>query len=387
MKKKLKVMILHNIISPYRSPLFEELSKRYDLTVYFCEENTSDRKWSTKLDKYSFNYKILPHRQIGPFIINPTLKQELKENLFDIYIAFENPENMFSVPEVIKASKKNKKPFIMVNGRKDDDLYYLIKYKESNLIHKKIFYSICKLIYQTYRESVYKKSDSFTSYCNASTNFLISKGIPREKIFSGIQNYPETIIPRPSWKSKPKEFQGKKIILHIGYLTERKGVNHLIEAFNSLNRKDALLLIIGTGDQEDKLKELAKHNPNIKFLGYMDSVGKANYYFISDFFVFPTFDDVWGHVVTESFYNGLPVILTDKAEAKEIIQNGKNGFIIPDKNSEAIANVMKKLLDNPSLLKEMKKNAKNVPKTKTVDVMVTVRKFEGAINYALQNKK
>ena len=53
MQNKLKVMILHNIISPYRSPLFEELSKKYDLTVYFCKAKTNDRKWSTKLDNYS----------------------------------------------------------------------------------------------------------------------------------------------------------------------------------------------------------------------------------------------------------------------------------------------------------------------------------------------
>jgi len=54
---------------------------------------------------------------------------------------------------------------------------------------------------------------------------------------------------------------------HIGYLNERKGVNYLIESFNKLDRKDAVLLISGTGDQEEKLKELAKDNSNIKFLG------------------------------------------------------------------------------------------------------------------------
>src|SRR3989339_198644 len=273
--KKLKVMILHYIIAPYRNPLFEKLSKKYDLTVYFCKENNKDRNWSTKLDNYSFKYKILPHKDVGPFVLN--------------------------------------------------------------------------------------------------------------KIFTGIQNYPESLLPKPTWKTKPKEFKDKNVIFHIGYLNERKGVNYLIESFNKLDRKDAVLLIAGTGDQEEKLKELAKDNSNIKFLGYMDGIDKANHYSIADFFVFPTLYDVWGHVVTEALYYGSPVICTDKAEAKELIEEGKTGFIIPDKDSDALAEAMKKLLDNPKLLTQMKENVKKIPKSKIVDIQTTVKTFEDAINYALKH--
>ena len=43
MKNKARLIILHNIISPYRLPIFEELSKKYDLDVYFCKAKTEDR--------------------------------------------------------------------------------------------------------------------------------------------------------------------------------------------------------------------------------------------------------------------------------------------------------------------------------------------------------
>ncbi|KHO53807.1 MAG: hypothetical protein QT05_C0001G0029 [archaeon GW2011_AR13] len=383
--KKLKVMILHYIIAPYRNPLFEKLSKKYDLTVYFCKENNKDRNWSTKLDNYSFKYKILPHKDVGPFVLNKTLKKELKENDFDIYILFENPENAFSIKKIIQFAKKYNKKLICVNGRKEDEIYTLKDLKESKNPLKKYFYWFSKLMYKNYREKIYRKFDSFTSYCDATTNHLISKDMLQHKIFTGIQNYPESLLPKPTWKTKPKEFKDKNVIFHIGYLNERKGVNYLIESFNKLDRKDAVLLIAGTGDQEEKLKELAKDNSNIKFLGYMDGIDKANHYSIADFFVFPTLYDVWGHVVTEALYYGSPVICTDKAEAKELIEEGKTGFIIPDKDSDALAEAMKKLLDNPKLLTQMKENVKKIPKSKIVDIQTTVKTFEDAINYALKH--
>lgn len=43
MKNKAKLIILHNIISPYRLSIFEQLSKKYDLDVYFCKAKTKDR--------------------------------------------------------------------------------------------------------------------------------------------------------------------------------------------------------------------------------------------------------------------------------------------------------------------------------------------------------
>ncbi|MBS3072932.1 glycosyltransferase family 4 protein [Candidatus Pacearchaeota archaeon] len=387
MKKKLKVMILHNIISPYRNPLFEELSKKYDLTVYFCKENDAERKWSTKLNDYSFKHKILLHRNLGPFVINHTLKKELKEKDFDVYVVFENPESAFSTKKVLRYAKEQNKKFILVNGRRDDEIYSLREMKESKNPIKKSFYWFSKLTYKNYREKIYKKFDSFTSYCNATTKHLISKDISQSKIFTGIQNYPESLLLKPIWKEKPKEFKDKKIIFHIGYLNERKGVNYLIEAFNKLNRTDTILLIAGVGEDEKKLKELAKDNKNIIFLGYKDGVEKANYYSIADFFVFPTLYDVWGYVVAESFYYGKPIICTDKAEAKELIEEGKTGFIVPDKNSDALAEAMKRLLDNPKLLAEMKENVKKIPKSKIVDIKTTVKTFENAINYALEKGK
>jgi len=381
MKVKLKVMILHNIISPYRNPLFEELSKKYNLTVYFCKENDKERKWSTRLEDYSFNYKILPYRYFGPFLFNPTLKKELKKEDYDVYICGDNLESFSSCLKILSFCKHKKKPFIFWSGNTLGSIQHHRELAHSLI---KIFtFNIKKFIDFIYMNNVKNISKSFISYSNATTNFLSSNGFPTEKIFVGTQNYPEFLLPKPIWMEKPRKFKNKKIIFNLGYLREGKGVDYLIEAFNKLDRKDTLLLIAGTGDQEEMLKKSAKDNENIIFLGYADGVDRANYYSIADFFVFPTLCDIWGHVVTESLYYGIPVICTDKAEAKELIEEGKTGFIVPDKNSNALAEAMEKLLDNPNLLKQMRENVKKIPKSKIVHIQTTVNTFDKAIKYAL----
>ena len=110
MNKKPKVFLLHNMVTPYRLPLFEELNKKVDLTVYFCEEKQKDRNWKAEIHKYFFKYKLLRHFQIGPEIINLNLMFELIRKKYDIYIISENPENVISsimVSLIAKIKNKN----------------------------------------------------------------------------------------------------------------------------------------------------------------------------------------------------------------------------------------------------------------------------------------
>ena len=136
----------------YRNPLFEELSKKYDITVYFCKATDNDRKWSTNLNKYSFKYKILKHKQIGPFVINPTIKQELRKKDYDIYILGENPENAFSIIQIMKSAKKNNRKIILWNERIDNEVNSLRELKFSKNFIKNYIYKIIKFIYKKHRD-------------------------------------------------------------------------------------------------------------------------------------------------------------------------------------------------------------------------------------------
>ena len=383
MGNKPKVMILHNIISPYRLPIFEELSKKYDLTVYFCKANNDDRKWSTKLKGYSCKYKVLPNKDFGPFVINSSLNEELKKNKYDVFVCFENPENYFSLRKVIKFAKHNQKRVILVNSRRNDEILSLRNLKESKFFFNKIMYRVIQKIYFNLRSGLYLKSNSFVSYCNQTTDYLINNKISKEKIFTGTQIMPESLLDKPTKRIKSDKIR----VFHLGYLREDKGVQDLIKAFRQINNDNLELIIAGSGNYEDKLKDLAKNDRRIKFVGYADGLEKANLYANSDMFVFPTLHDSWGLVVNEAFYYGLPVISSKKAGAIELINEGKTGLIVPDRDVEALKVAMGKLIYNKKLLNKMKENVKKIHKSKIVDINKSVKTFENAINHALRNQK
>lgn len=387
MKNKAKLIILHNIISPYRLPIFEELSKKYDLDVYFCKAKTEDRLWNSSLKNYTFKYKILPSLNVGPLVFNFSLLKELFNNKSNCFIIVESFENASSILTMFAIAKKNKKKIILWNERIDDEIFTLIHLKTSNNFFGSKLYNFIKAGYKIYRKYLYFKSDLLLPLSSAAESYLKKEGVLKEKIIKSFQIMPESILVKPTTISKLPEFKNKKIILSLGYLIKRKGIDNLIKAFNQLNSSDAVLLIAGAGDQEENLKNLAKKNVDIKFIGYIEDKEKAKYFSIADFFVFPTHYDSWGLVINEALYYGLPVISTDKAGAIELMEKGKNGFIIPDNDVDALVRSMKKLLDDPKLLTKMKENVMIIPKSRIVDVNTVVRTFNKAINMILNHQE
>jgi glycosyltransferase involved in cell wall biosynthesis len=383
MKNKVKLIILHNIISPYRLPIFEELSKKYDLAVYFCKTKTNDRLWSTSLANYTFKYKILPSLNVGPLVFNYSLLKELFKNRFDCFIVAESPENIISILTLFAIAKINKSKIILWNERIGDEMFTLIHLKTSSNFFKNKLYNFIEAVYKNYRKYLYSKSDILLPLSSAAENYLRKEGIVEEKIKRSFQIMPESLLEKPNITFRPLEFKNKKVILSLGYLNKGKGVDNLIKAFNQLNTHDAVLLIAGVGEQENNLKNLA-NNKNIHFLGYVEGIKKANCFSSADLFVFPTHYDVWGLVVNEALYYGLPVISSDKACASELIESGKTGFVVKDNDIEELVKRMEELLNKQNLLVEMKENVKKMNKSKLVDINILVGTFENAIRYALK---
>ncbi|HZK11833.1 MAG TPA: glycosyltransferase family 4 protein, partial [Atribacterota bacterium] len=346
-----------------------------------------DRLWSTSLENYTFKYKILPSLNIGPLVFNFSLLKELYKNKFDCFIIAENPENVISILTLFVMAKIKKSKIILWSERIGDEAFTLIYLKTSGNFFKNKLYNFIKAGYKIYRKYLYFKSDLLVPFSSAAESYLKKEGVLKEKIMKSFQIMPESILVRPTTLSKPPEFKNKKIILSLGYLIKGKGVDNLIKAFNQLNSSDTVLLIAGAGDQEENLKELAKKNVDIKFIGYVEGKEKAKYFSMAVFFVFPTHNDAWGFVINEALYYGLPVISTDKAGAIELIENGKNGFIIPDNDIDALVKSMKKLLDDPKLLAIMKENVLSIPKSRIVDVNTVIRTFDEAINMILNHQE
>jgi glycosyltransferase involved in cell wall biosynthesis len=95
-------------------------------------------------------------------------------------------------------------------------------------------------------------------------------------------------------------------------------------------------------------------------------------------FVLPTFHDAWGLVVNEAIYYELPIITTQAAGASELIEEGKNGFIIFSNNIKALKITLERLIKDDLLRMKLSKNSKKLKEN--LNINRAILPFINAIN-------
>jgi spore coat protein SA len=154
--------------------------------------------------------------------------------------------------------------------------------------------------------------------------------------------------------------EGKKVVLFVGRLGEKKGADKLITAMKSVMnlRSDVALVVIGskwygantTDDYTKSVVALAQTlNGPVIFTGYLSHELMPAYYSLGDIFVCPSqWNEPLARVHYEAMAAGLPIITTNRGGNKEVIEGYGNGIIIDDfSNPEAFSEQILSLLDNP----------------------------------------
>ena len=243
---------------------------------------------------------------------------------------------------------------------------------------------------------IYKHSDAIITYGSHITDYLSGMGIDRNKIFEAWQTVhnnkfdtkiTEDVISGLRTKYKLR----KKVVLFVGRLEKVKGLEYLIDAFAQSNRKDVSLVIIGKGSLRDNLQKKAQLliDRHIIFIDYVSNEELVRYYALADIFISPSittrdFKEPWGLTANEAMNQALPVIVSDAfgAGAGGLIQNGVNGFIVPERDSAVLKEKIDYLLANDSIRKKMGENAKKEIARWTYERMA--EGFIKAINYVEQ---
>lgn len=155
--------------------------------------------------------------------------------------------------------------------------------------------------------------------------------------------------------------------IFVGRLVGDKGINELVEAFEQLYKEDSNVRLILVGGYEANLDPLLPETEDI--IGKhcaIEAVGPKYgddllaYYAASDCFVFPSYREGFPNVVLEAGAMGLPSIVTDINGSREIIEHGKNGLIVPSKNSQALYEAMKEIMNNRDKTQVFVKNARTM---------------------------
>lgn len=170
----------------------------------------------------------------------------------------------------------------------------------------------------------------------------------------------------------------QQIILSVGRFIQEKGFDVLIEAAKFFDKKNVGIYIIGGDSPLEYWYEIIETNDikNLHFIPFQCTKNLKKWFVIADIFVLPTRNDSWGLVVNEAMAHGLPVITTDRCNAGlELIENYKNGFIVPVDDNNKLSEKINLLLENEMLRKQQGLNNLKKIKNYTIEKMAE-RHFE-----------
>lgn len=376
-----KILFVHHTAMWYRKPFFRQLSKLYNVKFIFTNvegyNKTYDTELSSKIEGLEgVNYEVIKN-YFG--IAFGAIKESTGD--YDIFVggSWDTLTDVIETVLYFIIVKLKRKPFIL--WREDWDWNV-----------KSVKRSLVKLL----AGFIGKNVDAILVPGSKHRDFFISLGVSSDKIFI-MPNVSNIQIRDNDYLNKEKieekfDLTDKKVILCVGRLIDLKGVDYLINAFATLSNKmdNAVLIIVGDGPEKINLERLTKElniEDKVIFTGNIENDLVGGYYLVSDVFALPSittyYADACPLVVNEAMYFGKPVITSDAVGTTFMIKNGENGYVVPEKNSNALCEAIYKVINNPNLEKDMGKYSKKLIEKK-FRYRNMIDGFNSAVKYVLK---
>ena len=159
-----------------------------------------------------------------------------------------------------------------------------------------------------------------------------------------------------------------RAVLFAGRLEEHKGIWYLLQAFEKVRKavKNAKLVIIGDGrlrDEVEKHVRINKLEKDVKILGTVKNKDMPQYFRAVDLTVTPSIttkrmEEQVGMANIQSMACGVPVVSTYCGGIPEYVKHNETGILVPERDADALANAIIKLLKDGKLRKKLGKNAR-----------------------------
>ena len=334
-----RVAIVTNIISPYRVPLFNRLSKEddLDLKVIALAEKEANREWQIAKEQIEFNYHVLPgfHKFIWskeiPIHLNWGLWKALQR--YKPHVVITSGYDAPAYWEAFLYCKLFKKKFILWNG--------------TTLLSTR---TTGGFIGQAKR-FIIRGADRYVTYGTKAAEYLESLGAPKEKIHIGVntvdmqwfRDQSRKIRAEAKYELWRSHYPGM-LLLFVGQLIPRKGLRQLLYAFSKLKDPDIGLMVVGSGPEERSLRKLCEELGvrNVYWEGFHQQNELPYYYSLSDALVLPSIKEVWGLVVNEALASGLYVLCSNRAgAAHDLIKENWNGKMFDPHDVDQLAGLIR----------------------------------------------
>jgi glycosyltransferase involved in cell wall biosynthesis len=171
-------------------------------------------------------------------------------------------------------------------------------------------------------------------------------------------------------KSIRDRYPGKWIIGNVGALDNaQKGQEYIIEVARRMKdtHPEFQFLLVGGGDDEAMLRDLAGDLPNISFEGWSDKVG--DYLAAFDLFILPSNKEGIGGILLDAMDRALPLIASRVGGLPEIVRDGDNGLLIDPGSPDQLERAILRLYDEPDLRRAMGARGREFSRDFTADAM------------------
>ena len=238
--------------------------------------------------------------------------------------------------------------------------------------------SYTQFIYLLNRTKLQRNAAHFIAVSDYIKNLLLNQGFPREKVtthYIGVDTAQFTQNPR---------IQRRATVLFVGRLVECKGCEFLVRAMAAVQAAlpNTELVVIGDGPLRAQLEKLAAEKLNrYRFLGFQNQsvvrewMNQAKVLCVPSITAKSGHAEAFGIVFAEAQSMGLPVVSCDSGGISEAVEHGKTGFLVPEKDTEALANQMIKLLKDPMLWERFSQSAMQRAREK-FDIVQQTQKLE-----------
>jgi colanic acid/amylovoran biosynthesis glycosyltransferase len=200
--------------------------------------------------------------------------------------------------------------------------------------------------YALFHRRLMREGDLFLAVSEALRGKAIARGFPAERVLTHYNGVDLDLFPAGPG--------GDGLILYVGRLVEKKGLRTLLRAAAGL---DAELVIIGEGPLRAELERLAVGR--VRFVGQQSREEVAGWMRRATLLAAPSVTardgDAEGlpNVVVEAAASALPAVGTDHAGIPEAIVEGETGFLVPERDHEALAARLTTLLADRALRDRM----------------------------------
>lgn len=159
---------------------------------------------------------------------------------------------------------------------------------------------------------------------------------------------------------------GPVTFLFAGASIRRKGFDLLVDAFAAVREQapEAVLRLVGP---RGELAPLADGHPGVIAIGTVPQPALAEELRGADCLVLPSRNDSYGMVVAEALASGTPVLVTDMVGAKDLVAEGRSGWVVPAGDAAALTRRMLWCAENPEPLRAMRPAARQAAEHATWD--------------------